>query len=509
LREAAYEGLPFRRRAQLHGKVGATLEALDDPDALAGRLAYHFFEARDWTRAVRYGWLAGKAASDVYANEDAATLLDRALEAARRSRRTRPEEVAKIAEALGDAAIALGELARARDGYRTARRRVQGDAVEAARLLYREGRGAARLEHYAEARRVFAKALSLLDGVSSVPATAQRAKIETHWAVLEQRLGRPKQQLDWCGRAIADAEASDARDALGTALYVLDMAYLSLGQRAKATHSRRAVAIFEELGDLTSMGNALNMLGMLALHGGHWDEALDFYGQAADSWAQAGDRWNAAFAALNTAEILSNQGHPDKAEPLLRDALRSWQAAGSSSSAAAALAELGRIEGRRGRIKVAVELLEEAKAGYAEAGEQGGVLDTEARVAEALLAVGDAERALASAAQTLRRCRKSESGAYVLEGNATSGGILPEPFLLRVIGCAHLLTGRLAAGRKALDESLSLAETLDAPYELALTLDAVAGLERVAGGDGSASQRRDELFAQLGIVANPAPKVAA
>jgi predicted ATPase/class 3 adenylate cyclase len=497
IREAAYEGLPFRRRAQLHRRVGAALEALDDPDALAGRLAHHFFEASDWAKAVRYGWLAGKAARDVYANEDAAALLDRALEAARRSRATRPEEVAKIAEALGDAAIALGELARARDGYRTARRRVQGDPVEAARLLYKEGRGAARLEHYAEARRVFAKALSLLDGIHSVPATAQRAKIEAHWAGLEQRLGRPLEQLAWCERAIADAEASDARDALGIALYVLDWAYLTLGQREKATYSRRAVSIFEEVGDLTSMGSALNMLGMVSYYAGRWDQALEFYEQAAAAFAQAGDRWNAAFATLNTAEILSNQGRADEAEPLLHEALRSWQAAGSTSSAAAALAELGRIEGRRGRLPVALDLLEQASASYAEAGEEDGVLDTEARAAEALLLGGDAERALTNATRTLLRCKRSESGVYVL------------PFLLRVIGCAHLLAGRLETGREVLHESLSTAEALSAEYELALSLDAVAGLERVVGGDGAAARRRDDLFAQLGIVVNPAPKVAA
>jgi tetratricopeptide (TPR) repeat protein len=279
-------------------------------------------------------------------------------------------------------------------------------------------------------------------------------------------------------------------------LYVLDWAYLTLGQRARATHSRRAACIFEELGDLTSMGNALNVLGTLAYYAGDWDEALDFYAQAASAWMQAGDRWNAAFASFNTAEILSNQGRPQEAEPLLHEALRSWLAAGSASSAAAALAELGRIEARRRRTSTALELLEEARSAYAEAGEDDGVLDTEARVAEALLLGGDAERSLARASTALARCVNSSAGMYV------------EPFLTRVIGCAHLLTGRLEAGRTALDESLEASEALEAEYELALTLDAIAALQAVTGGDGIAKWRRDELFTRLGIQTSTTPVIA-
>lgn len=497
LREAAYEGLPYRRRRELHRKAGAALEARDEPDALAGRLTHHFFEAGDWVRTVRFGWLAGKAAKDVYANVDAAALLERALDAARRSRRVRPEEVAKIAEALGDVAIALGEFARARSAYRVARRRVHGDPVEAARLLFKEARGATRLEHYAQAQRLYRRALSFLEGVSSVPATAQRAHVEAHWAGLERRLGRPREQLAWCERAIADAEASDARDALATALYVLDWAYLSLGQRELATHSSRAVAIFDELGNLSSKGDALNLLGALAYYAGRWDEALDFYRRAAEAWSQAGDRWGASFATFNTAEILAHQGHYDEAEPSLREALRGWQAAGSGSNAGAVLAELGRIAARQGQTDVALELLGEARAGFQEAGEEDGVLDTDARIAEAILAGGDGERALANASATLVRCRESEGGTYVV------------PALLRVIGCAHLLAGRLETGRRMLDESLAAAEAVAADYEVALTLDAIADLERVAGGNGSAAERRDELFTRLGIVSRPTLTIAA
>jgi hypothetical protein len=140
-------------------------------------------------------------------------------------------------------------------------------------------------------------------------------------------------------------------------------------------------------------------------------------------------------------------------------------------------------------------LLDEAKVAYEEAGEEDGVLDTEARIAEALLSGGDAERALVRASTAVVRCRKSESGTYVM------------PVLLRVIGCAHLLTGRLETGGKALEAGLGLAEALGAEFEIALSLDAIATLEQVAGGDGGTTVRRDELFARLGILDSPRPVI--
>ena len=53
IRDAAYEGLPYRRRRVLHDRVGQTieLEAGISLDEEVGTLALHYFEAQRWDKA--------------------------------------------------------------------------------------------------------------------------------------------------------------------------------------------------------------------------------------------------------------------------------------------------------------------------------------------------------------------------------------------------------------------------------------------------------------------------
>jgi class 3 adenylate cyclase/tetratricopeptide (TPR) repeat protein len=83
-RDAAYDSILRRNRRSFHRKVGEAIETLF-PDRLeeeAHRLAYHFREARDYDRALRYYTLAGDVARRLYANQEAATHYTHALEIA-------------------------------------------------------------------------------------------------------------------------------------------------------------------------------------------------------------------------------------------------------------------------------------------------------------------------------------------------------------------------------------------------------------------------------------------
>jgi predicted ATPase len=63
-REAIYAGLLARERVTLHRTIGETIERLaaDSVDQRPPELAYHFFEAQQWERAVTYGRSAGEQA---------------------------------------------------------------------------------------------------------------------------------------------------------------------------------------------------------------------------------------------------------------------------------------------------------------------------------------------------------------------------------------------------------------------------------------------------------------
>jgi predicted ATPase/class 3 adenylate cyclase len=492
LRDAAYHGLPFRRRRTLHRRVGEVLEQRADGDGASGAadLTHHFFEAGQWSKALRYGLVAGSEARAVYANVDAAIVLDRALAAATSWRAARPETVARAAEALGDVRVSLGQFDQARAAYIVARRRVRGDAVERARLIRKEGAVDHRLGRYPEAIRLLTGALRLLEPVSSPPATAQRARIEALLGVINLWYGRPRTSVEWLTRAIADAESVDAKKALAHALASIDQAYNALGDARRATHSARALEIYRELGDLVSQGGVLNNLGAIAYYAGRWNEALDLYGQALASWDQAGDTRSVSLASFNIGEILSAQGRLDEAEPLLREAERASRAAGGAADIAESMLETALLDARSGRVEHALTQLEEARRLFEASGNPSALLLADARIAEALELGGQHDRAVELATRALAQAADDE------------GSSLVRPVLHRVLGQAQLRAGRPEAARAALELAIDEANRVEHRYEEALALES---LGRLGAEPVARLARRELLFEQLGIVGLPTP----
>ncbi len=492
--EAAYEGLPFRRRRELHGRVGLVLEDRLGRDAgdEAGVLAVHFFHGGNFERAWRYSRLAGDHAKRIYANVDAASLYARALRAARRFRGATGPEIAAVAESLGDVRYRLGEFEAAGDAYRTSRRHLSADPVEEARLLLKHALIPWRLGRYPQALRWLTRGLRLVEGLDGPAAARQRADLFARTAVIRQRQGRPREAIAWCRRTIEAAEPAGAQEALAQALYVLDWAHATQGRFDEAVHSQRALAIYEELGNLERQGAILNNLGAIAYYQGRWDEALGLYERAEQVWERSGDRWSASFAVVNRAEVLLDQGRLAEAEPLMRESLRIARASGSGSRIAETARYMGVLLTRLGRFDEARPLLAEAQAEFERAGEWSEALVAEARLAELLVFERSAAEALDLAQRALARLERYE------------GIVALEPVLHRVRGLALLQLGRPGEAQAALSESLESARRAGADYEIALALDALAALGLPDGEPPEpAGRERDAIFARLGVVATP------
>jgi predicted ATPase/class 3 adenylate cyclase len=491
---AAYEGLPFSRRRELHGRVGLELESRleGDPGDEAGVLAAHFFHAGDHERAWRYSRLSGDRAKGIYANVDAASFYTRALDTAKRFRGATASDIAGVAESLGDVRYRLGEFEAAGAAYKLSQRHRAGDPVEEARLLLKQALIPWRLGRYPQALGRVTRGLRLIDGLEEPAAVRERANLFARNAVIRQRQGRALEAIAWCRRTIEVAEAPGAEEALAQALYVLDWAYATLGRFDEAVYSERALAIYEELGDLERQGAILNNLGAIAYYQARWTEAVGLYERAEQVWERSGDRWSASFAIVNRAEVLLDQGRLDEAEPLMRESLRIARASGSGPRIGETARYLGLLLARLGRFDEALRLLSEAHDEYERAGETSEVLVTEARLAELLVLERSAEDALDRAAQTLAR-------------SAASEGIFPlAPTLHRMRGLALLQLGRFDEARTALEVGLEGAREAEADYEVALALDALAVLGRLDGETAEPDEReRDAIFARLGVIATP------
>ena len=176
LRDAAYDGLTFRLRRQLHNRAGDSLVAANAQrrDEQPELLSFHYLHAQRYSEAFSYALEAAEWAKSVYANFEAADLYERALLAGRRLGHLGAGDLAPVYEALGDARNRTGGYAEAAAAYRSARRIIDHDAVSEARLMLKLARVQGWLDRYANAMRWITKGLRVLedvDGAGGRPAS--------------------------------------------------------------------------------------------------------------------------------------------------------------------------------------------------------------------------------------------------------------------------------------------------------------------------------------------------
>jgi class 3 adenylate cyclase/tetratricopeptide (TPR) repeat protein len=503
IRDAAYEGLPFKRRRDLHGRVAEVIELRqgDRPEEESELLSLHYYRAERWSEAWRYSVVAGRRADEKYANVEAQQFFERALEAGRKAEDVEPMQLAAVWEALGDVRMRLGDYLGGETAYRTSRKSFPGGLVEQARLIQKEAVVPLRIGRYPQALRRLSQALRTLEDVEGEAAAAQRARLFGWYASVLQHQKRPRAAIEWCQRTIEEAERSDARDALAQADFILDWAYVALGRREEAVYSARAIEIYEELGDYDRLAWVLNNLGGYVYLDGHWDEALELAGRAREAFRKIGDEGHATIATLNIAEVRSDQGRFEEAEPDLRTVLEIRRAGGIALEIAEAASALGRHLARVRNLGEARSLLEEARELHAAEADEIELLTTDVRLVECLVLEGSSTEALALAAEALERA-EATPGVSVIVAN-----------LHRLRGWAWMQAGELDLAAGALDESLRLARLEDenfgirsADYELGLTLAAIVRLRALTGEPATELEaERDASFARLGVVSVPEP----
>jgi class 3 adenylate cyclase/tetratricopeptide (TPR) repeat protein len=512
MRDAAYEGLSFKRRRELHARAAQAIEGRTTvPDESAELLSLHWLHAEAYDRAWRYACLAGDRARALWANADAATFYARALQAAARLRTLARSEVLAVAEALGDAYELTGSYERSRQAYSEARRLCDGD-VDRARLLRKIGVLHERQGRYREALNCYTRGRHLL-GDGSRPAETERSELDLASAGIRSRQGHYRDCVRFATEASDEATRASHRSGLAHALLLRHVVSVYLGEPSDEL-ARQALAIFEELGDLVGQGNVLNNLGIGAYYLGKWAEALEYYEGSREARIRSGDVIGAATEENNIAEILSDQGHLGDARSLFESARGTWLAAGYRVGAALATSNLGRLEARTGDASGGRRLLAEALEEFRTIRSPVFIAETQLRLAESEVLEGDFRSAIASLQELLLSIR------------GRSGLEQTEVATLRLLGTAtalaDVLEGRGSTVHTAggpLEVAVHRSTSLEAPYELALALASRAALAKIAGGEPSGGEdegrsergeatageaatdqaRAEEIFSSLGV----------
>jgi class 3 adenylate cyclase/tetratricopeptide (TPR) repeat protein len=487
-RDAAYEGLSYRRRGELHARAGEAYERLERQGRgeFAELLSLHFFHAGEREKAYRYSLAAGERAQEKFANVEAAAFFRRALEVA-------PElelpsgELAQVWESLGDVSELAGLYSDAAEAYEQAR-----TLDDHPRLLLKEGVIRERFGRYAEALRWYNRGLRSLDALPPDEQSRMRSELGLAYAGVRVRQGEFVDAAGWCKEVVEEASTAANLPALAHAYHLLHLAYISNRSPERAELRGLALPLYEELGDLLGQANALNNLGVDAYYEGRWQEALDSYERSKELRERIGDVVGAATIMQNIGEIKSDQGYLETAGEIAERARDVFQNAGHRNLLTHVLSNLGRIAARDGRLDDSRKLLGEAHALAQELGAGSLVMETNARLAERALLAGESDEALRLSDETLSAIAQA------------GGGSLQNAFVHRLRGYALAQQGELDRGEVALRMSLELAREADETYELALALEALARLAELRGEDGSEEARESKaLLARMGVVSTP------
>ncbi len=384
-RDAAYEGLSYRRRRELHERVGGLIEQRSqDPAGEAELLAIHFSRALMHDRAWTYGAAAGDRARAKYATVEAAEFYRTALDSGRRLGEVHGYELARVYEALGDMLELCGELedassalTRASSLFESAEARLR---VARKRGLIKELRG-----EYGQALRWLSRGMREYGRLRGDAAeTSDLGETLIAYAGVRYRQGRYRECADFARRAIPLVEAEGKQGAIAHAHRLLGIALRGMGQSGRS-HLERALELYEATGDLVGQARLLNNFGVDAHYSGDFTAAGEFYIRSRDAFARAGDVIGEATALNNIGEAVLDSGNSTEIasiEPYFRDALRIWRSARYAIGVALATRNLGRLAHRQGRSEDGRALMFESLDAFAAMGAQGFIAETQTMIDE-------------------------------------------------------------------------------------------------------------------------------
>ncbi|MFI5043350.1 MAG: hypothetical protein ACHQDC_01040, partial [Acidimicrobiales bacterium] len=492
IRDAAYSGLPYRLRRQLHAEVARAIESkTTDVESRVETLSLHYYLAGIADASWRYSTMAGDRALARNAAYDATRSYAQALDSARSLDLT-DREIASVWERLGEAYDRSGQFDRAQKAFTSARRRLGDDPLDQARIFERHAMVAERAGRFLSAVRWTNRGLRhLQDSGDDIEVVRQRARLLARSAVIRQRQRRLAEAAALSREAIVLAEESGERAALARASQTLDVALVEEGVPTDGRHARRALDIFIELGDLSGQAGVLNNMGAMNYWEGRWSEARGLYDRVVEVSTRLGMLVDAAYGDFNVGEILIDQGLVAQGEERVRRVEQIWRGAGDEHGAAFARAFLPPAAQRPRRVDEAWVLYDEA------AGEHTRLrADADARLAriEAL------------------ECRLWQDGvgevledtAQLVAGDVTELTFI-EPLIKRVRGMALAMSGSADEARASLLESVGESRSRRSDFETARTLDVLCAISSPDDVDRPDwTEERDEIFERLGVVRAPA-----
>ena len=489
VRDTAYEGLSFRRRAALHLEAGEmVLDATEgSTDPVADILGLHFHLGGHHDRAWRYCCVAGDRMKERYANPEAAKQYERALESAAKVPSVSATDRRRVWVDLGEVRERTGAFDAAIEAFRQASRLARDDQVARIDVLVKRAAARERAGDYVQALRETTTAWKGAEALTGDDRDRLVARTLSLRAEVRLRQGKLNNARRNAALAAERADAVGDRRTLAKAYNVLAWAYVMSQDERAAELSERALELYETLGDIGGQSHMSNNLGFLAYFDGRWNDAVDHYERSRQAAERVGNVVDAAFAETNLGEVLVNQMRFDEADQRLVSAGRVLRATGEVSMATFAEVLLARVLIGRGELDAAEQLLEAVAEESRSIGITASAAEAQLYLAAVALERGDGETAI----------------AYLDDAMSDAGedAALYELTELRIRARSLGALGRVEEALELLDRGANDARAREQDYDLGMLTLVRAGMVGDDDVDEAARLRAsaEELLAPLGI----------
>ena len=302
MREVVYQNLPMHRARELHSRIGRILA--DQDQAPSPVLAHHFTLAQDWPQALHHH---RRASQEALAHSDYRRARHHVEEALAALAHLPEEEATRRIELLLDhehIVDILGDLdAQAQDLAQLAELAAQ-DAGLRGEVLCRTAGYHIRRSRYGEARLAAEQALALARRLGDVDL---QVRALTLVAQIESYQGALAQAISLLQQAVTLEPREETRQA--EAFLALANALSSMAQYREARGAAEAAMDrFAGLGFKHRQVDALNVLGIVAMEEGLYDQAEKHHRQGIALSREIGYRFGEVRARVNLANIFNKTG---------------------------------------------------------------------------------------------------------------------------------------------------------------------------------------------------------
>ena len=349
LREGAYSALSRARRRLMHRRVAEALETVyadtrerltvSSPAVPLADMAYHFFEAGVWAKALEYGQRAGEQAQRLYTPHITIEQVTRAMDAAQHGAILPPATLYRL---RGQAYETLGDFERGRLDYETTLQ-----MAHVANNLHGEWQALMDLgflwtqRDYAQAGTSYQQALALARQMDDPMTLAHSLNRLGNWHV---NIEQPRDALRYHQEALTLFQQAHESHGLAETYDLLGMASYLGGDLIQGTaYYQQAITLFRELGDKPGLTSSLATLTLCGptfqtdtmVSAASLAEGCQNAEHALKIAREIGHRSGEAYALLQVGLCLGSQGEYGRACEAARQSLqiaeeiehRQWQTA--------------------------------------------------------------------------------------------------------------------------------------------------------------------------------------